>query len=131
MVELKKFKIKINSAERIESLLQELYNESCKNVEQIQTEMNKLSNSIKLNDESLDSKTKYAKAMNDFIANKDKAIGRKMEIAKLMTEIFKYNGNLNKTFSESEAVGDWSALIDKVKETEPNTSDKRREYSIK
>lgn len=131
MVELKKFKIKINSAERIESLLQELYNESCKNVEQIQTEMNKLSNSIKLNDESLDSKTKYAKAMNDFIANKDKAIGRKMEIAKLMTEIFKYNGNLNKTFSESEAVGDWSALIDKVKETEPNTSDKRKEYSIK
>ena len=131
MVELKKFKIKINSPEKIETLLQELYNEACKNVEQIQTEMNKLSNSIKLNEESLDSKAKYAKAMNDFIANKDKAIGRKMEIAKLMTEIYKNRGNVNKTFNESEAVGDWGELIDKVKEAENEEIEKQREYRIK
>jgi len=111
---LKKYKLKLNSAEKIEELLQELYNESCRNVETIQNEMNKLSNSINLNEEIVDAKTKYAKAMNDFITNKDKAIGRKLEIAKLMTEVLKFNGNIKKTFEESDAVGDWSKLIDVI-----------------
>lgn len=112
--ELKRYKLKLNSADKIEELLQELYNESCKNIETIQNEMNKLSNSINLNEEIVDSKTKYAKAMNDFITNKDKAIGRKLEIAKLMTEVLKFNGNISKTFAESDAVGDWGEFMSMV-----------------
>ena len=42
MVPLKKYKLKLNSSEKLEVLLQELYDEACKNIEQIQTEMNKL-----------------------------------------------------------------------------------------
>lgn len=135
MVPLKKYKLKLNSSEKLEVLLQELYDEACKNIEQIQTEMNKLSNSIQLNDEAVDAKAKYAKAMNDYITNKDKAIGRKLDVAKLMAEIIKYNGNTKKAFEESNAVGDWGELIDKArlmeekgKETESN---KREEYRIK
>ena len=124
---LKRYKLKLNSADKIEELLQELYNESCKNIETIQNEMNKLSNSINLNDEIVDSKTKYAKAMNDFITNKDKAIGRKLEIAKLMTEVLKFNGNVSKTFAESEAVGDWSEFMNMVNKDNSLQTDKKEE----
>jgi hypothetical protein len=89
--------------------------------------MNKLSNSINLNNEIVDSKTKYAKAMNDFITNKDKAIGRKIEIAKLMSEILKFNGNVSKTFEESEAVGDWSELMNMVNKNGNESNDKQDE----
>ena len=82
----KRYKLRLNSLDKIEELLQELYNEADKNIVEIQNQMNKLSNSVALNDEIMDSKTKYAKAMNDFITNKDKAIGRKLDIAKLMTQ---------------------------------------------
>lgn len=133
--ELKRYKLKLNSADKIEELLQELYNEACKNVETIQNEMNKLSNSINLNEEIVDSKTKYAKAMNDFITNKDKAIGRKLEIAKLMSEILKFNGNVAKTFEESEAVGDWGDFMSMVNKDNAlqndNQEEKTREYKLK
>ena len=133
MVPLKKYKLKINSPEKIEALLQELYNDACKNIEQVQNEMNKLTNSVTLNDEPMDAKAKYAKAMNDFIASKDKAIGKKLDIARLMAEIIKFNGNLKKTFNESEAVGDWEDLkvnSDKFSDPEPEEENKRREYRI-
>lgn len=133
MVPLKKYKLKINSPEKIEALLQELYNDACKNIEQVQNEMNKLTNSVTLNNEAMDAKAKYAKAMNDFITSKDKAIGKKLDIAKLMTEILKFNGNVGKTFAESEMVGDWDDLIASAKEAQDSANDtenKRREYRM-
>lgn len=132
-VPLKKYKLKINSPEKIETLLQELYNDACKNIEQVQNEMNKLANSVSLNDEAMDARAKYAKAMNDFITSKDRAIGKKLEIAKLMSEIIKFNGNVKKTFSESEAVGDWEELIvnsDKLSDDDGEDSENKRSYRI-
>ena len=67
MITPKRFKVKLNSPEKIEELLQELYNEACKNIEEIQTQMNKVANSVQLNDEIMDAKAKYAKAMNAFL----------------------------------------------------------------
>lgn len=127
----KKYKLKLNSAEKIEELLQELYDESDKNIVEIQNEMNKLSNSVDLSQEIVDAKAKYAKAINDYITNKDKAIGRKLEIAKLMSEILKYNGNIKLAVTEGE-IPDWeeitNALIDN---TEDNTSDNIEKYQLK
>ncbi len=132
MVQLKKTKIKLNNPARLEDLLQELYNESCQNIEQIQTEMNKLSNSIRLNDEIMDSKVKYAKAMNDYIANKGKAINTKLDIAKLLSEIIKYQGNASKAFNESEVPGDWDELISKANNIEiQEEENKKEEYVLK
>ena len=126
MVPLKKYKLKLNSPEKIETLLQELYNEACKNIELVQNEMNKLSNSMQLNDETTEAKAKYAKAMNDYITSKDK------EIAKLMSEIMKYNGNVKKAFQNSEEVGDWDALLDDAENIEATEAEnKREEYRIK
>ena len=113
----KRYKLRLNSLDKIEELLQELYNEADKNIVEIQNQMNKLSNSVALNDEIMDSKTKYAKAMNDFITNKDKAIGRKLDIAKLMTEIHKFNGDVRKMVDNEESVGNWEDLKDVVEST--------------
>ena len=113
----KRYKLRLNSLDKIEELLQELYNEADKNIIEIQNQMNKLSNSVALNDEIMDSKTKYAKAMNDFITNKDKAIGRKLDIAKLMTEIHKFNGDVRKMVDNEESVGNWEDLKDVVEST--------------
>lgn len=130
---LKKYKLKINSPEKVEALLQELYNDACKNIEQVQNEMNKLTNSVSLNEEAMDAKAKYAKAMNDFITSKDKAIGKKLDIARLMAEIIKFNGNVKKTFDESESVGDWESLIVSGGNTDTKQTDdenNRRDYRI-
>ncbi|MCD8206309.1 MAG: hypothetical protein LUD72_00060 [Bacteroidales bacterium] len=105
-----RYKLKLNSVPKIEELLQEMYSEVDKNMVDIQEQMNRLANSVQLNDESIDAKTKYAKAMNDFIANKDKALGRKMEIAKLMTEIHKHNGNVEAAVASNEDNFDLNAL---------------------
>ena len=39
MITPKRFKVKLNSPEKIEELLQELYNEACKNIEEIQIQI--------------------------------------------------------------------------------------------
>ena len=119
----KRYKLRLNSLDKIEELLQELYNEADKNIVEIQNQMNKLSNSVALNDEIIDSKTKYAKAMNDFITNKDKAIGRKLDIAKLMTEIHKFNGDVRKMVDNEESVGNWEDLKDVVESTTNDSND--------
>lgn len=135
-MKLKRYTVKLNSLPKIEELLQELYNECCKNIEEIQNQINKLANSVQLNNEELmDSKTKYAKAMNDYITTKDKTIGRKLEIAKLMQEIYKFNGNVSAVQQESNVSYDWDELKDTLVETPTaaNTSDTEnsvREYNI-
>lgn len=131
MITPKRFKVKLNSPEKIEELLQELYNEACKNIEEIQTQMNKVANSVQLNDEIMDAKAKYAKAMNDFIVSKDKAIGRKLEIAKLLSEILKYNGNLTKASENSDIFNNfkWDDLQKMAQEEDDDN--KPKEYNIK
>lgn len=128
MVALKRYKLKLNSIEKMEELLQELYNETTKIVEEVQIQMNKLANSVQLNEESIDGKAKYAKAMNDFVTSKDKAIGRKLDIAKLMGDVIKYNGNIKKVSENSEVFGDFNwAELQKMAEED---DDKEKEYKL-
>lgn len=131
---LKRYKIKLNSLPKIEELLQELYNEVCRNINEIQDQVNRLGNSVQLNDEPMDAKTKYAKAMNDFITNKDKAIGRKLEIAKFMGEIYKFNGDASKALENSKDSMnevDWerikeAVMLDEAPKTETYTVKKKK-----
>lgn len=130
----KRYKLKLNSAESIEELLQEIYIEACKNIEEIQQQINRITSSTQLNDESLDAKTKYAKAINDFIINKDKAIGRKLEISKLMSEILKYNGNVDNAINSTDVMENISieelkkALVEEEANTHTNAV---KEYDIR
>lgn len=126
----KRYKLKLNSTQKIEELLQELYEEADKNIVEIQNEMNKLANSVELSQEIVDAKAKYAKAMNDFITNKDKAIGRKLDIAKLMSEILKYNGNVKQAVTEGE-IPDWTKITDALYETEKTQEEETIKYQLK
>ena len=99
----KRIQIKINSNEKIEQILQEAYDLTCKQLNDIQNEMNKLSNSCNLADVTIEEKTKYAKAMNDFIGSREKVSARKFEIAKLMGEIVKHNGDIGDTLNDKNA----------------------------
>ena len=118
---VKKYKLKLDSKEKITELLQEIYDEACKNIEEAQREINKISTD--LTEEVVDGKAKYAKAINDFIATKDKAISRKFEIAKLMTEVLKFNGNVQQAFTEGDVPSNWCDVInDKLVVSDKNKS---------
>ena len=66
----KRYKLKLNSLDKIEELLQELYNEADKNIVEVQNQINKINSSVDLNQEISDGKAKIAKAINDFINSK-------------------------------------------------------------
>lgn len=118
----KKYKLKLNSIDKIEELLQELYDEADRNIVEIQNEINKLTQSVQLSSEIMDAKAKYAKAMNDYVTNKDKAIGRKLEIAKLMSEIIKYNGNVKTAVAEGD-IPDWDEITNALGDIDENAED--------
>ena len=96
-----KYKVVINSLDNVRELLQEAYNQADEQLIQSQNEISKLSSSTKLSEEIMESKAKYAKAMNDYLGMKDKAISKKIEIARLLSEICKHNGETNKGNEES------------------------------
>lgn len=105
---IKNYKVVLDSKDNVTELLQEIYDEACKNIEEAQREINKITMSTTLNTEIIDGKAKYAKAINDFITTKDKAISRKFEIAKLMTEVLKYNSNTQQMYNEGEVPDVWN-----------------------
>lgn len=96
-----KYKVVINSLDNVRELLQEAYNQADEQLIQSQNEISKLSSSTKLSEEIMESKAKYAKAMNDYLGMKDKAISKKIEIARLLSEICKHNGDTNKINEDS------------------------------
>jgi len=123
---MKRYILKVNSIDSIQELLQEMYDEVMRNINSIETEINKLKNSTQLSEESIEGKTKYAKAVNDFIVSKDKAIGRKMEIAKLMADIIK-------TYGDSSIITDSSILDenwDNFKESLTEDTSFSKQYKI-
>lgn len=127
---MKNYKLKLNSLEKIEELLQEMYNEINKIINEAQQQINKISTSVQLNNEGMDAKAKYAKAMNDFISTKDKALNKKLDIAKLMAEIWKHNGNMKAVVEEADL--DWGNVRDAVYENAPEEQqDEVVRYSIK
>ena len=129
----KKYKVKLNSIEKIEELLQEIYDQAVRHLNEIQMEMNKLQNSTNLGQDgnSIEDKAKYAKAMNDFITNKDKAIGRKLDIAKLMSEILKFNGNVKLAVTEGE-LPDWQEITNALVDNGDTTNEENVEkYHLK
>ena len=130
-----KFKIKINDPEDIRELLQTTYELAETQIVQAQNEINKLANSTNLQEEIMDSKAKYASAINNYLAMKDKAIGKKIDIAKLLTEIYKHNGDLNNTLNDSQAMKgvsfDFSKIRDIVNQQSSSKGDKKEIIELK
>lgn len=93
--------VKINSVEKIEQLLQEIYDQSVKQYNEIQNEMNKLSNSCNLAEVTIEEKTKYSKAIHDLFGDKEKVLKMKFEVSKLMSEFVKHGGSVEDTLNDS------------------------------
>lgn len=95
-----KLKIELNDTNNIRDLLQNAYNLADEQIVQAQNEINKLSTSSNLVDEPMDARAKYAKAINDYLSMKDKAIAKKIDIAKVLTDIYQHNGDVGGTLSD-------------------------------
>ena len=126
-----KIKVNLNDPEMLKDLLNETYLHASEQLKQAQDEINKLANSTALQDEPMDSKAKYAKAINDFMGIKDKAITQKMTIAKILAEVMNHKGNVNDAMSDIKA---GAGLIDfkKSKEmvNEVNSSENKTTKTI-
>ena len=123
-----KYKVVINSLENVRELLQEAYNQADEQLIQSQNEISKLSNSTKLSEEIMESKAKYAKAMNDYLGMKDKSIAKKIEIARLLTEICKHNGDANKGNEESAKAMTFD--FSKIREMVTNSANEKKSETI-
>ena len=130
---IKKYKVRLNSNEKIEELLQETYDLACQQYKSIQEEINKMANSTTIKDLDIDGKEKYGKIMNNYISLQQKSIGQKFDIARLMSEIVKHGGDINKAIDASKQVPT-TLDLDKLRKLaiDASTSDaKKEEYEIK
>lgn len=110
-----KLKIEINDSQTLKDLLQEVYNLSDEQITQAQNEINKLSTATQLQDEPMDARSKYAKAINDYLGMKDKAIAKKLDVAKIMSDVIKYNGDINVALNNSDSAKDLEFDFDNIK----------------
>jgi ribosomal protein S13 len=102
---IKRFKIELNSADNLRDLLQEVIELADEQLTQIQDEINKLKNSTDLTQEVMDGKAKYAKAINDYLGIKDKAMAKKIDVAKMLNEVMQHNGDVKAAMEENNKGG--------------------------
>ena len=130
----KRYKIRVNSQENIEVLLQEIYDEACRHFNEVQNEINKLANSVNLGNDniSIEEKTKYSKAMHEFIIDKKNAITMKLEITKFLGEIVKHNGDLNEAINSARAGKATKLDLGSLRSaTMPTSTDNTATYNLK
>jgi hypothetical protein len=133
-METKKYKVKLNNADKIEELLQENYDLACQQHTLIQNEINKIMNTTTVNNLDIDGKEKYGKIMKEYFTLQQKSISIKMDVAKLMSEIIKYHGDINKALNDDnmkKSSLDISKLRKLAKDVNTSISDNKEEYIIK
>ena len=119
-----RYKVIINNIENIQQLLQETYDLANEQIVQSQNEINKLANSTQIHEEIMDSKSKYAKAINDYLKIKDSAISKKIDIARLLSDICKYNGDVGKALSDENTQKNLSFDFSKIRSIVDNQGKK-------
>lgn len=98
-----KLKIELNSIQNLRDLLQEVYQLADEQIVQTQKEINKMANATQLQEETIEGKTKYAKAINDYLGMKDKAISKKIDIAKILSDVCHHNGDVKSALEGNES----------------------------
>ena len=133
---MKKYSVRLNNVEKIEQLLQENYDLACYQYNQIQTEINKISNSTILNELDIDGKEKYGKIMSNYLNLQQKSTLQKFDIAKLMSEVLKHQGNVDEALNDMNkskiaTTLDLSKLREIAKNASTRSEDKVELYNIK
>lgn len=112
---MKSFKVELNDPNNIRDLLQTVYKLADEQIIQAQNEINKLSNATQLQEEPMDAKSKYAKAINDYLGIKDKAIAKKIDIAKILSDIYQHNGDVKGALEGSNTMSEVSFNFDEIR----------------
>lgn len=130
-MENRRFKIKLNSFDKVEELLQEVYDQACRQLNEIQNEMNKLVNSTNLgaDDFTMEDKAKYFKAMHDLNIDKKAALQSKLDIVKFMGEIVKHNGDASSVLNDKNYAKRSSLNFDALRKAANN--DESITYNLK
>ena len=117
-----KIKIELNSSENLQTVLQEAYDLANSQIKYVQDELSKLANSTTLKDTTIDEKSKYYKSVNDLLLIKDKAIGRKVDISKLLTESLRYNVSTDELLKDKKEAKklDFSGIRDLIEKEQKN-----------
>lgn len=131
-MENKRYKVRLNSVEKIEELLQEIYDQACRQINKIQNELNKLINSTNLgsDDFTMDDKSKYFKAIHDLTGDERSAIQTKLDIAKFMGEIVKRSGDINSVVNDKNIAKRTSLNFKDLRDALSNDNDTDN-YKIK
>ena len=111
------YKVKLNSLEKVEDLLQEIYDQACRQITAVENEINKLAVSTNLGKDevTMEDKAKYSKAMHDFLGDKLKAIAAKLEVAKFMGELIKKGGDAAAVLNDKNYVKKTSLNLDDIR----------------
>ena len=106
--------------------MQEIYDQSCRHIQEIQNEINRLANSTNMAsiDFTMDDKAKYSKAMHDYLNDKRKAMDQKLEIAKLMNEVIKHNGDAKSAVEDKNFVKKTSLNLNEIRAAMQETDTK-------
>lgn len=99
---IKNFKVELNSADNLRDLVQNIIDLADTQINQAQSEIEKLKKSTDLTNEVMDGKSKYAKSINDYLSVIDKAMAKKIDIAKLLNEVMSHNGDVKAAMEESK-----------------------------
>jgi hypothetical protein len=110
-----KLKIELNDPQNLRDLLQESYMLASEQIIQVQNEINKMANATQLQNEAMDAKAKYGKIINDYLGIKDKAISKKIDIAKILTDVLHHNGDVKGAMDEGLSVKSMDFNFDDIK----------------
>ena len=110
-----KLKLQLNSSQDLQDLLQETYRLADEQIIQAQNEINKMASATQLQNEAMDAKAKYGKIINDYLGIKDKAISKKLDIAKIMSDVLHYNGNVQQALDEGANIKNMDFNFDDIK----------------
>lgn len=127
--QLRNFKIELNSADNLRDLLQNIIELADEQINQVQAEINKLTNSVQLDQEVMDGRSKYAKAINDFLVTKNKATAQKVDVAKMLQEVIKYNGDLKAGMEDKNSGLDINSL-QKMVDQAMSSQEKQEETKV-
>ena len=122
---MKKLKIDVNNLQNLKDLLQEIYDLANEQIVQAQNEINKLSSATRLQEEPMDARSKYAKAINDYMGMKDKTISKKLDVAKIMSDVISHNGDVASAFNDNEAMKTVEFDFDDIKKMVDNTLEEK------
>jgi hypothetical protein len=122
MARSKRQTIEVNNNQSLQSVMQEVYNNACSQINDAQKVINEVGASA--TPEDIDDIAKVAKAKTDALKVKDSAIKIKLDVGKLQSDIIKYGGNMSDVLVNNNQLAtsdNFSAVREMIKKRDEAT----------